>query len=209
MHVRQAGWFAEDGSVLGYVSRDHQLVLIDAATAKHTHFIGMTGSPTAEEPWWEYESAGFDRLILAKPRGSMYDHGSREFGVWDREGIMLRRFTGPNPNGLYRAVRLSHDGRTLAVQDNVSITLMETATSRPCGSIKIPSVLHAADFPKLVDFSPDGRLLAYSAPDRSILLWDLTRPLDGQKEVPAPADVDEAAKLWESSHLTGRAVQFV
>src|SRR5262249_17756325 len=59
------------------------------------------------------------------------------------------------------ALAFSPDGRTLAVQDRACVVhLWDTRTRALARSLRLPDEVGAADFPKSVRFSPDGKLLA-------------------------------------------------
>jgi WD40 repeat protein len=49
-----------------------------------------------------------------------------------------------------------------------------------------------------LDFAPDGKTLATSCDDTSVLIWDINRPLSGKPPLPAPRDAAEAERLYTS-----------
>mgnify|MGYP002784661157 CR=1 FL=1 len=187
-------WLADNGSMFGYVRTDHRLAIVDCATGKVKAIVG-----TAAKYDWYYSSAGLDRLLFAR---SSYAPKANHYRVWDRRFRTLRTFTVPRKKTEDDPERrLSHDGRTLAIWRNSektfavkSIQLIETATGRVRGTIPVESAELSRDD---VDFSPDGKLLAVSMRDTTILLWDLTRSWSGQAPLPAPANAEDAGRLWD------------
>jgi hypothetical protein len=183
-------WFAADGSVFGYVNAEGRLVRVDCAKRQA---IGAIGIPLPREwvsPYWDNQGAGFHRLILTtlRTRSSRDENRLPECAVWDRDGRLLRHFVLPKARS---PGTLSHDGRTMAMSVPKEGTfLIETATGQPRG--------HLRDAVGMLDFSPDGTLLATSCADPpSILLWDMARPLSGKAVLPAPKNASEAEPLWE------------
>jgi WD40 repeat protein len=183
-----ARWIDEAGTMFGYMLRDYRFALVDTSTKKVTAILGAS---SREE--WVYAPAGFARLIV----------GTSGFGkvrtkIWDRQGRLLRDFSHRDDRG-----GLSPDGRTRGIWTYVktekwravkSVMLYETATGKLRG--ELPMLGHADEETGL-SFSPDGKLLATAAPDMSVLLWDIARPLGGKPALPAPKNAAEAERLWE------------
>jgi WD40 repeat protein len=197
-------WFSEEGTAFGYVTPDGRLVLVDCERRQVRQVVGIGAGLSrgdAEEgrdfPEWRYESAGYDRFLLAA-RSSRAVPGRTEYAVWDRAGGQpLRRFY-LQPEGLPEHASwygsLSPDGRFLAGHcwARGTIILYETASGRKRGELRPPTEVHS------FAFAPDGKTLATSCDDTSVLIWDINRPLGGEPALPRPRDAVEAERLWKS-----------
>src|SRR5205814_1416818 len=88
--------------------------------------------------------------------------------------------------------RISPDGRLMgiAAEEFEELKLVDTATGRFRGTIQVPHGVGS------FDFSPDGKILATSCADTSILLWDLDRPWNGKPDLLPPRSRQEAEVLW-------------
>jgi WD40 repeat protein len=187
-------WLDDDGSSFGFVTFDERFAVVDCATKK----MMLLGNTSRES--WEYEAAGFGRLILGKSQTQKVER----FVVWDRQGRTLRNFSLPAAREtVTRWTHLSPDSRTLAVWEIIekgkgdrvpAVRLYETATGKLRGAVPInrDSYLWGMN----LDFSPDGRLLATGMKDTSVLLWDIAKPL-GKAALAAPKNADDAERLWE------------
>lgn len=195
-HLRAAGWYSDDGSAFGYVTPDRRLALVDCDQRKVVATIGITPSKEWKIPRWEYRSAGFGRLIWARPYVESYDNAAAaEHAIWDRAGRLLRRFTSPLPKRY--ADLVSPDGRTAALVQGHDVVLIETATGKVRGVIRCEGVDHLIWLGRwhFADFSPDGTVLAASDVS-NVVLWDLARPLS--KPVHArPTNVRQAEALGD------------
>src|SRR5262249_27993073 len=122
--------------------------------------------------------------------------GRTEYLVWDRAtGQQLRRFLLP-PVGVRETpwqASLSPDGRFLAVHvaGQGRVFIYETAIGRLGGEIRAPGGI------RFISFAPDGKALAASCADTSVLIWDLNRPLAGRAVLPA-GDAAAAERCWQA-----------
>jgi WD40 repeat protein len=205
-----AEWFSQDGSIFGFISPDRLLVLVDTKESKVIRTFGLPDTKAWEKRWnrrWAFESAGNHRFVWSKPQYYPDQEGFSQFAatsypIWDRQGRVVRRYTSPPVLQTGLQFALSPDGRTVAAVENrgKGILFLETATGRVRGRIPFAgsSGFTSSGFPDELkhafSFSPDCRMLAVSD-GYAVLLWDLARPLDG-KPLPAPANVQEAEKLW-------------
>ncbi|HZZ78946.1 MAG TPA: WD40 repeat domain-containing protein [Gemmataceae bacterium] len=169
-------WYADDGSKFGYVARDSRLVLVDSATGKVSQVIG---SPTPEGAI--YTSEGFGRMIRTyRNHSSEMEH----FCIYDAaSGRRMRRFK--TSEGRYS--HLSPDGRLAAIGAG---RFIETASGRLRSQVPVGPNADSSSF------SPDGKHLAVSYEDTTILIWDLIRSWSGKPALPAPRSLDDADKLW-------------
>jgi WD40 repeat protein len=199
-------WF-DEGKTIRYLMPDGRLVLIDCASRKVRFVVGFPVQPVSkkdtEPSWhqpWYYRDA--DHFILGERTGRTGDGSvsEREFAVWGaKAGQLLRRFKLPPPgsNNPHLSGRLSRDGRWLAAaiyetEHRVGIALFETATGRRLGELRAPNFF--SDF----DFAPDGKTLAMSCDDTTVLIWDLERPLGKKPALPAPRTPAEAETHWKA-----------
>jgi WD40 repeat protein len=197
-------WYSESGTVFGYVTLDSRLALVECEQRKVRQVVG-NALPVSREaakkkrgvPAWDYETAGFDRFLLASRQNDAFP-GRREYTLWDWEtGHLIRRFSLrlEDVNGHYSQVLLSPDGRFVGVHKRFhsgEVNIYEAASGRVRGTICAPT--DGESFA----FAPDGRTLATSCDDSTVLIWDLNRPLTGRPPLPLPTMADETLKLWES-----------
>jgi WD40 repeat protein len=199
--TRWVRWFSAKGNTFGYVTADSRLALVDCPSGKVSQLIGIAVPPSqkdaqselAQRPW-NYESAGFDQLILAT-RDSMTFPLQKEFVLWDRtKGHMMRRFhlRGEQLDHRRRTC-LSQDGRLMALytSGDREVTIHETATGSARGVLQAPSGVHS------VDFSPDGKTLSTGCADTTVLVWEMNRPLSTRLALPATRNRADGERLWK------------
>jgi hypothetical protein len=78
----------------------------------------------------------------------------------------------PGLGGEFGGVRFSPDGQTLAVAGGNIITLWDIGSPGPSRV----AVLNAQEYLTDVAFSPDGRTLASASADKTVVMWDVSRP---------------------------------
>jgi hypothetical protein len=191
---RSIEWLATDGSNFGYVTSSSRLTVIDCKSAKAVMTVGASQA-AVRFPAWQYRSAGYDRFLLAyrEPKGGPT---VVEFVVIDRKsGGQLRRAL-LRPRGVadtYNGIRLSPDGRSFWAPNNQDdIRMYESATGRLRGRLAM-----SVDFGTF-DLAPDGKTLAVSCLDSTILIFDINRPLSDKVALPAPSSAEEGEKLWQT-----------
>jgi hypothetical protein len=211
VHAAAAQWFAEDASLIGYLTRDSRLAIVDTATAKVVRTIGVAvpfpKQPEEKPAPMPIVGGGNQPMFLpgaVKPPARAWSywrmqsfvvaqrHPSEEvqyrnwvadeFFVFDpKTGAPLRRFALPSPWQSFRA--LSPDARFAFVRTGWdSVAVYETATGRARGTIRTDAGTHCT-----FTVAPDGKTLAVNCADTSALLFDLDRPLGGHPEL-TPAD---------------------
>ncbi len=105
---------------------------------------------------------------------ALYDEKAATPGV-------AQSFLTDESTGLPSNFALSADGRTLALQQNLGVTLVDTSTGKSTGSLAGPAALGRSPKVKGMTFSPDGKRLAacYSS-ERST---DAKQPHPGGREL--------------------------
>jgi WD40 repeat protein len=141
------------------------------------------------------------RAMLFSPDGALLAMGCRDDVVrlWSTDnGKFVRELGGDRQWDFgYRIGAFSPDGRTLAIPSYSAREKVSKVRVWELASGKVRSEL--VDHPHwavALAFAPDGRTLATSAPDSTILLWDMTGRAAfarGPQEKPGPA---ELARLW-------------
>jgi hypothetical protein len=108
-----------------------------------------------------------------------------------RTGKVLRRWSdsGKNGRGLEQ-VTFSDDGRLLASSDGAVVHVWEVATGA-----KVYTFRGHRDEIRSLSFSAGGRRLASAAADSTVLIWDLSLALDGQR--PAQQPQSAVATWWD------------
>ncbi len=109
-----------------------------------------------------------------------------------RTGKVLRRWndSGKNTGPYLEQVTFSDDGRLLATSDGADLHVWEVATGGKVHTFRC----HRDEIYSL-SFSAGGRRLASAAADSTVLIWDLTLALDGQR--PAQRAQDAVAAWWQ------------
>jgi WD40 repeat protein len=196
----QLSWLSEEGDRFGYLTSDRRLAVVDCQRGKVVRIVGPS-VPAREKDLqesdsftvWKYENAGGRFLQASRSETS---GGRSEYFIWSQDGRLIRRFSCSLPPERNRTAQpaLSPDGRSLAVQtENLQgIMLYETATGRRRGQLRAPNAIHSCDF------APDGKTLATSCADTSILIWHLHRPLGPRSALPLPRNLAECERLYEA-----------
>jgi hypothetical protein len=225
--------FSPDGGTLFLVGK--HMIGLDASSGKElfdwrlkpmksnsgiTEFIG--GQPVDEDERIAY------RTVALSPNGTMFacilDGGfGREpvadrVAVYDaRMGTLRRRWSDSGkPSLSFEQLRFSPDGKLLASSDGEGIHLWEVVTGKEVCTFRG----HRGEVQSL-GFSANGRRLASTATDSTVLLWDLTlasRPFGpvAEREVNACwsdlADQDAAraqVAVWRLADTPGVSIPFL
>jgi hypothetical protein len=159
------------------VSEDEQVAF--GETHKQLHSGGGFSEESVSIVLWEVDSGRILRTIEVLPKIALF---------W-RQAMIKSQIS---------VLALSDDRRYLALSKEHAgaIEVWEVASGTKRGEL----VGHVGPVVDL-SFSPDGRQLASSSQDTTILLWDLNRPLQAGK-VPDRLDGPELAKLWKTLYLT-------
>lgn len=142
---------------------------------------GVRTAVTGVKPQSEDERIGWDALAVS-PDGTRIAAVLRDFGfprqrrenrlaLYDaRSGKLLRRWGDSGvPSPQLEQMTFSHDGQLLASSDGYAVHLWETATSK-----LIHTYTGHQGYIHALAFSGDGRRLASTSSDSTILIWDVT-----------------------------------
>jgi WD40 repeat protein/DNA-binding SARP family transcriptional activator len=169
--------FSPDGRQIA-VSRGFGVRVFDAATFEPVgaaivpHLGGMTVGTFSPDG---------GTLAIAGASGIV------ELWRLDGHGLIARPIPGSAPSGAV----FSPDGTVVAVPDLDRVTVYDAATLDPVGGpLPVPSgpLVHGIPYPGRVAFSHDGKVLAISGRDRTVLRYDVRtlQPLGDLLVVDAP-----------------------
>ena len=167
--------FSPDGRTLASGSSRGTVRLWDLAT----------GTPTAAP------ASGHEHGVQAlsfSPDGAVLASGSsNRANLWDVErGATMRMLQWDWAQG----VDLSPDGTLLAAGQNGRVRLWEVTTGRPLATVEG----HGHIVSRVV-FSPDGRVLASSSQDGTILLWDVPSILPNPRALTVIGGEEQEGRL--------------
>jgi WD40 repeat protein len=154
--------FSPDGKTLASVNGGHQISLWDVA--RHTRITSMT---TAAWPQNVAFAPDGRTLVVVEAINAKRS----KVTLWDTTR-QTRVATLPGTAARWSRVRLSPNGRLLAVRDDGSVRLWDLAKRQQV------AVLPATGTPDDLTFSPDGHRLAATG-KFEILLWQLPPQLTG------------------------------
>ena len=160
-----------DGQVLATITKDRIVRLFDSKTGKLLEALprhsNVPASPILEFPYAELLCFSPDGRLLISGNGdhtaTVYDANSRE-PLW-----LLDEYPNTIPETL-RDIAVSHDSKTIATVRGWSVQFWDAATGKPSRSRIMPGT----DKLVAVQFSPDGKRLAFSGYGHKLTLWDIT-----------------------------------
>jgi WD40 repeat protein len=155
--------FSPDGTRLVSVNGGHQISLWDLA--RHTRIDSMTTAALAHDV--AYAPDGRTLILVEVINGQ-----SSRITVWDTTR-RTRVATLPGTASLWARIRLSPNGRLLAVRDTGSVRLWDLANRK---QVAVLPTTGLSDYD--LSFSPDGQTLAATG-RFEILVWQLPPRLAG------------------------------
>jgi WD40 repeat protein len=162
--------FTQDGSRVATAGAVGTLTLWDLSIARRPTVVGTV----IQDDAGPIRSLGFtqsgDRLVTGGGTGKVV--------IWGVAGDGLRRlgeFTQPAWQDQQLHISVAHDGTTVAVANESSVTLWNIAD--PAQPVQLGSELTVASgYLWEVEFSPDGRTLGVIGSDGRVYLFDVTTP---------------------------------
>jgi WD40 repeat protein/tRNA A-37 threonylcarbamoyl transferase component Bud32 len=195
---RPAIWAVTGHRVVAIDRVKHQAVVLDPDAAKETNRFGVQpalhfADPSPDGRWvatatatiatkgpdviiWDTQTGSVAGRVPCEPAYLEFSPDGRWLAVTDARVVRLWHvgswLLGPvieaDKPGVFT---FSADGRLLALADRTGVRLVELDTGRRLATLTPPP--EAATDVWAVAFSPDAGLLAVSAGDSTILLWDL------------------------------------
>jgi WD40 repeat protein/uncharacterized caspase-like protein len=170
----------ETGSVTGFNGSDSgltlspdgtQVLLITAGVDPEVKFIELASGRETRRV--KLPGDQIDSLQLAfNPEGHLLAAGVHEkrFKFWDVTAKKDREL-GPTTKE-YPHVKFSHDGRLLALSDNYTIKVWDTATFRELPALTVPTSINFEQGDAFVSFSEDGKRIATGGIGTDTIVWE-------------------------------------
>src|ERR1043165_3032592 len=178
---RELGTFAIDvAGVVGFNGSDSgltlspdgtQLLLITAAPDSEVRFVDLASGREARRV--KLPGDQIDSLQLAfNPEGHLLAAGihDKRFKFWDLTAKKDREL-GPTTKE-FPQVKFSRDGRLLALSDNYTVKIWETATFRELPALTVPTSINFQQGDAFVSFSEDGKRIATGGIGTETILWE-------------------------------------
>lgn len=195
--------FAQGGDRFAYQNDDGGFTLVDVQTGKSRRVqVPPRGADSEFAPstprFHRFSPDG--RFFVTLPNGA-YAWSGKDSTIVVTEVATdkdIRRFAVPPLPDSDRAslwyFAVSPDNRLLAGSyfGDKDIYLWEIASGRVRGKLAGHKI-----FVWSVEFSPDGRLLASSSTDTTVLIWDVRRALSGKPRAVGQRTPAELATLWK------------
>jgi WD40 repeat protein len=220
--------FTADGQTL--LAADKKIVAYDVASGKervswqmkpvpdHSGVRIMVGGkevdPNSRRAWRGFTASASGRLIAVTLNGGLDRQPlQNRIALFDaRTGKLLRRWSDSGkPSSGYEQLSFSPDDQLLASSDGQVLHLWETATGKEIRTFRG----HRGDIDFLA-FSRDGRRLASTSSDSTVLIWDTTgqagaATADAALEESWKALLDEDAgrahrAVWVLARMPGKSI---
>ncbi len=148
-----------------------QLLLVTQESDSEIRVIDLAGGREARRI--KLPESRIDSLQLAfNPDGHMLAAGihNNRLKLWDLTAKKDQEL-GPTSKE-FCPVKFSRDGRLVALSDNYTVKVWDTASARELTSVKVPN---SGAFPQsdaFISFSDDGKRIATGGFDTDIILWE-------------------------------------
>jgi WD40 repeat protein len=185
---RQPLGFSPDGKTLICKAEDLSICFCDAASGKDMRKIDVGSSEVALSPDARFLVTLTHETITPTSRGSE----PAPLSLWHLSTPRQPRPFVPRPETVGNSAALSPDGRLLAAGTfKGEVRLFETASGNEIR--RFSGHQGRVDY---LAFSPNGRLLASSSVDLTVLLWDVTGRAENGRLRPASLTPAELKALW-------------
>ncbi|HEX7332844.1 MAG TPA: caspase family protein, partial [Pyrinomonadaceae bacterium] len=149
-----------DGSQLLIVSEDQELRTLDLANGREVRRVKLPGNQI-DSLQLSFNSEG--HLLVAGVE-------DKRFKLWNLTAKKDREL-GPTSKD-FSVVRFSRDGKLVALSDNYTVKIWDTATQRELTSLKVPNGGLALQTDAFINFSEDGKRIATGGIDTDTIVWE-------------------------------------
>ncbi len=150
-----------DGTQLLIVSEDREVRVLDLGSGREVRRVRLP-------------SDQIDNLQLSfNSDGHLLATGidNKRFKLWDLTDKKEREL-GPTSKD-FPQVRFSRDGKFVALSDNYTVKIWDTATLRELAALKVPnSGASAVQIDAFINFSEDGKRIATGGVDTDTIVWE-------------------------------------
>lgn len=150
-----------DGTQLLIVCEDREIRILELGSGREVRRVNLP-------------SDQIDSLQLSfNPEGHLLAAGidNKRFKLWDLTAKKDREL-GPTSKE-FPLVRFSRDGKLVALSDNYTVKIWDTATQRELLALKVPnSGVFALQADAFINFSEDGKRIATGGIDTDTIVWE-------------------------------------